>query len=285
MKAENIKPRRCLLYMPASRLEIYPKAVASGADVVCVDLEDATADDAKDAVRAETIAHFAEDKPGGTVERTVRINGLRTREGLADLIALAEAPAAPDGILIPKVKAAEEIRIARDILAPVHPDLKFHIQIETNDGLKNAHEIAKASHKVASLVFGGFDMSASLRVEPGWDALLYARQSLVHTAARANIDLLDMPFFGLDDPDGLAAETTRARDIGFTGKCAIHPKQVEIINTAFTPDADEVARAKDLIAKFEARDQAFTIIDGVIMEKPVVERLYRTIAIADRLQD
>ncbi|MEK9679104.1 MAG: CoA ester lyase, partial [Rhodospirillaceae bacterium] len=79
--------------------------------------------------------------------------------------------------------------------------------------------------------------------------------------------------------------TTRVRDIGFTGKCAIHPKQVEIINTAFTPDADEVARANNLIAKFEAQDQAFTIIDGVIMEKPVVERLYRTIAIADRLQD
>ncbi len=285
MKAENIRPRRCLLYMPASRLEIYPKALASGADVVCVDLEDATADDAKDAVRAETFAHFANDKPDGKVERTIRINGLRTREGLADLVALAEAPAATDGILIPKVKAAEEIRIARDILAPVHPDLKFHIQIETNDGLKNAHEIAKASHKVASLVFGGFDMSASLRVEPGWEALLYARQTLVHAAARANIDLLDMPFFGLDDPDGLAAETTRARDIGFTGKCAIHPKQVAIINAAFTPDADEVARAKDLIAKFEAQDQAFTIIDGIIMEKPVVERLYRTIAIAERLTD
>lgn len=282
MKAENIKPRRCLLYMPASRLEIYPKAVASGADVVCVDLEDATAEDDKDEVRAATFAHFNVAQDDQDVERTVRINGLRTRAGMADLVALAEAPSAPDGILIPKVKSAEEIRIARDMLGPIHPDLKFHIQIETNEGLKNAHEIAKASHKVGSLVFGGFDMSAALRVEPGWETLLYARQALVHAAATAGVDLLDMPFFGLDDAEGLRDETVAARDIGFTGKCAIHPKQVETINEAFTPDEGEVARARDLIAKFEAQDQAFTVIDGTIMEKPVVERLYRLIAIAER---
>jgi len=280
--SRGIVPRRCLLYMPASRPEIFPKALASGADVVCVDLEDATADQEKDSLREATIKLAAgNDNPG--VESILRINGIRTREGLQDVAALAAANTVPDGILIPKVRSAEEIRIIRDLLGPIHPELGFHVQVETNDGLENVREIAKSSHKVRSLVFGGFDMSAGLRVEPGWNALLYARQRLVHAAASANIDILDMPNFGLDDPDGLARETRNAAEIGFTGKCAIHPKQVETINDVFSPSKEEVARAKDLIAKYEAQDQAFTIIDGTIMEKPVVERLYRTIAISERI--
>ena len=278
----HITPRRCLLYMPASRPEIFPKACASGADMVCVDLEDATADRHKDALR-ESAIELAAGNHNDQVESILRINGIRTREGMSDVIALANAEKVPDGILIPKVKAAEEIRIIRDLLGPIHPDLDFHIQVETTDGLENAREIAMASHKVESLVFGGFDMSAGLRVEPGWEALLYARQRLVHAAASANIDILDMPNFGLDDPEGLAEETTNASGLGFTGKCAIHPKQVETISDVFSPTAEEIENAENLIAKYEAQDAAFTIIDGTIMERPVVERLYRAIAIAERI--
>ena len=282
MNSDTIIPRRCLLYMPASRPEMFPKAITSGADVICVDLEDATADRDKDALRLDAITlASANDNP--QVESILRINGLRTREGLLDLAAIAAQRRVPDGILIPKVKSAEEVRIVRDVLGPAHPDLSIHVQLETNDGLENAREIAKSSHKVKSIVFGGFDMSAGLRVEPGWNALLYARQRLVHAAASANVDILDMPNFRLDDPASVTEETQRAREIGFTGKCAIHPKQVTAISAVFTPSEEDAARAKDLIAKFEAQDQAFTIIDGTIMEKPVVERLYRTIAIAERI--
>jgi citrate lyase beta subunit len=126
-------------------------------------------------------------------------------------------------------------------------------------------------------------MSSSLRVEPSWNALLYARQRLVHAAASAHVDIIDMPNFNLDDPVELTEEAQRALEIGFTGKCAIHPKQVAAINAVFTPSEEVAARAKQLIAKFEAQDQAFTIIDGIVMEKPVVERLYRTIAISERI--
>jgi citrate lyase beta subunit len=281
MDIDATPPRRSFLYVPGARPERFAKAMTSGADMVCVDLEDAVAGDAKEAGRTATIAFFGEPNTSG-VERLVRINGIRTAEGLADLYAFATASSAPDGILLPKVKSADEARIALDVMAPKHPGVKIHIQMETVEALEAAHEIANTPG-IASLVFGGFDMAAGLRVEPHWDALLYARQRLVHAAATAKIDLLDMPFFGLDDEAGLKRETEAAQRIGFTGKTCIHPKQVAIVSAAFSPSAAEIARARDLIAKFEAQDQAFVVIDGVILEAPVLQRLYRIVAIAERI--
>ena len=281
--SQNANPRRSLLFVPGARLEILPKAEASGTDIICIDLEDAVADDAKDAVRAEAITAVADYASQDKTEIWLRINSIRSTEGMADIIALAESDTAPDGLMLPKISSPEEIRILRDVLSTKHSELKFHPLIETTEGLKWAYEIAKSSHKIGSLLLGGFDMSANLRVEPGWKALLYARQKLVLAAANAKVDLLDMPFFGLDDPDGLKEESQNAAEIGFTGKCAIHPKQIEIINEVFSPSAEEIARAKDLISKYEAQDKAFVEIDGVLMEKPIVERLYRTLAIAARI--
>jgi len=281
MEIDATPPRRSFLYVPAARPERFAKAMISGADMVCVDLEDAVAVDAKEAGRTASIAFFGEPSTSG-VERLVRINAIRTAEGLADLYAFAQAESAPDGILLPKVKSADEAEIALDVLAPKHPDVKIHVQMETVEALEAAFVIANTPG-VASLIFGGFDMAAGLRVEPVWDALLYARQRLVHAAATAKIDLLDMPFFGLEDEAGLKREAENAQKIGFTGKTCIHPKQVAAVNSAFSPSAAEIARARDLIAKFEAQDQAFVVIDGVILEAPVLQRLYRTIAIADRI--
>jgi citrate lyase beta subunit len=213
----------------------------------------------------------------------VRINSIRTPAGLADLGALAAAKRAPDGVLLPKVRAAEEVVIVRDLLAPAHPGVRLHVQMETPEALEHAHDVARACPDLAAFVFGGFDMAAGLRVQPAWDTLLYARQRLVHAAAAAGIDLLDMPFFGLDDEAGLKGEAEAAARLGFTGKTAIHPKQVNTIAAAFSPSADEIKRARELVAKYEAQDQAFVVIDGVILEAPVLQRLYRTLAIAERI--
>jgi citrate lyase beta subunit len=281
MEIDATPPRRSFLYVPAARPERFAKAMTSGADMVCVDLEDAVAGDAKEAGRKAAIAFFGEANTSG-VERLVRINAIRTAEGLADLYAFAQADSAPDGILLPKVKSADEAEIAFDVLAAKHPDIQIHVQLETVEALEAAFVIANTPG-VASLIFGGMDMAAGLRVEPVWDTLLYARQRLVHAAATAKIDLLDMPFFGLDDDAGLKREAENAQKIGFTGKTCIHPKQVATVSAAFSPSAAEIARARDLIKKYEAQDQAFVVIDGVILEAPVLQRLYRTLAIADRI--
>jgi (S)-citramalyl-CoA lyase len=281
-------PRRSLLFVPGARLEIFPKALAGATDIICIDLEDAVADDIKDTVRREVISVIANHKSLGAdpkKEIWIRVNSIRTATGMADILALAQAKVVPDGIMLPKVLSPEEIRIVLDVLSTKHNDLKFHPLIETTEGLKWAYEIAKSSHKIGSLVLGGFDLSANLRVEPSWNTLLLARQQMVLAAANAKVDLLDMPYFGLGDLSGLKLETKNASEIGFTGKCAIHPEQISIINAVFSPSAEEVAKAKDLISKYEAQSKAFVEIDGVLLEKPILERLYRTLAIAERINN
>ena len=284
--SEQIKPRRSLLFVPAVRLEMFPKALNSGADIVCVDLEDSVAEDKKETSRAASISAIASNNVKNIdpkKEIWIRINPVRSSTGLEDIIALFNSDIVPNGIMIPKVTSPEEIRILRDIISIKHPELTFHPLIETSNGLKQANEIAKSSHKVGSIIFGGFDMAANLRVEPSWNGLLFARGQLALAAANANIDLLDMPHFKLDDLSDLKKETQAAIEIGFTGKCAIHPKQIDIINDAFTPTNAEIEKARNLISKFEAQDQGFAEIEGILMEKPVVQRLYRTLAIAERI--
>jgi (S)-citramalyl-CoA lyase len=280
-------PRRSLLFVPGTRLEILPKALASSTDIICIDLEDAVADDQKYSVREKVISIVAttkSSKANPEKEIWVRINSIRTTSGLADILALAQADKAPNGIMIPKINSPEEIHILRDILSEKHKELIFHPLIETTKGLKWSYEIAKSSHKIGSILLGGFDMSANLRTEPNWNALLFSRQQLVLAAANAKVDLLDMPYFGVDNPEGLRQESQKVLEIGYTGKCAIHPKQIDIINQIFSPTLDEIDRAKNLIKKYEAQDEAFVEIDGVLMEKPIVERLYRVIAIGERIK-
>lgn len=282
-----LNPRRTLLFVPGNKLKMFPKALASNADIVCIDLEDAISPENKVGARQEAILlinDYLSSVHDNKVEIWLRINSIRNPLGLADIIALAEVRHAPDGIMIPKIEAPEEIRILRDVLSNKHPKLNFHPLIETTAGLNFCVEIAKSSHKIGSLVLGGFDMSANLRVDPHWDTLLYARQKLVLAAANADVDLLDMPYFELNNYNGLKRESEECSKLGFTGKCAIHPKQIEAINETFTPTLEEIERAKTLIDKYQSQDAAFVEIDGVLMEKPILDRLYRTIAIADRIK-
>ena len=285
-KYPEAKPRRSLLFVPGSRLEMLPKALATSTDVVCIDLEDAVALELKDTARKQVVSIIEEKvskKSYTNKEIWVRINAIRSIAGLADILAIAETDIAPDGIMVPKINSPEEIKILRDTLSLKHQDLKFHPLIETTQGLKLVYDIAKSSHKIGSLIFGGFDMSTNLRVDPNWDSLLFARHEIILAAANAKIDILDMPYFGLTNSDGLEKESRMALKIGFNGKCAIHPKQIDVINQVFSPSLDEVKDAKKLIKKYESQNMAFAEIDGVLMEKPVVDRLYRIIAIAEQI--
>ena len=195
---DKINPRRSLLFVPAARLEMLSKALNSAADVVCIDLEDSVADDNKDSARTEAISVISNTNNNNTKhskEIWIRINSIRSTTGLEDVVALTKSGFPPDGIMMPKISSPEEVRILRDIIIEKHPDLILHTLIETTDGLKKAYEIAKSSHKVGSIIFGGFDMAANLRIDPNWSGLLFAREQLVLVAANSKIDLLDTPHF------------------------------------------------------------------------------------------
>lgn len=283
MSKIEARPRRSLLFVPGLRPDRYQKALDAGADIVCIDLEDAVAGPRKAEARELTMPLFRDDTHPH-VERMVRINALSTPDGLKDLTAMIESDSPPQSIMIPKIRSAEEVQLIDTLLAtgPARR-IRFCVIVETNQALEHAVNIALASDRIDSMILGAVDMSADLRCKKAWEPLLYARSRLVHAAATAGIDLLDVPYLDLEDPDGLREEASRCADLGFTGKASIHPKQLPIIHSAFTPDKVTIERARQICAAFENDDTGLVVIDGELIELPVVRSMYRVLAIAERV--
>jgi citrate lyase beta subunit len=283
--SRQARPRRSLLFVPGLRPDRFEKALDAGADIVCVDLEDAVARDRKAEARALTLPLF-KDHARSDIELMARINGLSTPDGLKDLTALLELEAPPPAIMIPKIRSAEEIQLIDTLLStgPARA-IRFCVIVETNQGLERAHDIARASPRIDSMILGAVDMSADLRCQKAWEPLLYARSRLVHAAASAGIDLLDVPFLNLEDPEGLREEAARCAALGFTGKASIHPKQLPAIHEAFTPDPRTIEKAKKVCAAFEQDRTGLVVVDGELIELPVVRSMYRVLAIAERVQN
>lgn len=282
MPQTAFRPRRSLIFMPGDKPDMFPKALKAGADIVTVDMEDAVAPNDKDAARERTVTLFttAEAKSADGPEKLIRINSLRSPDGLKDVSAILDAGALPAGLMMPKVRAADDVRLLDEVLTEAGSPILLHVIIETNDALEHAFEIARASERVATLLFGGVDISAELRCEQTWDNLLYARSRVVHAAAGAEVDLIDVPWLDLDDADGMRREAEASAALGFTGKGAIHPKQIETLNAIFSPSDEAVAHAKRIVDAFEQADGGLVVIDGKLIEKPVLRSMQRTLAVA-----
>ncbi len=278
------RPRRSFLFVPGTGLEMVPKALAAGPDIVCVDLEDAIAPADKAHARRVTLALFAALPPNPAgCELLVRINSLRTPEGLEDVLAILAAASPPPALMLPKCNSPDEVRMLDELLENADCRARLQVIIETNAGLEACFDIARASSRIDALLFGGADMAAELRVAPGWEGLLYARSRLVHAAASAGVDLIDVPFLDLEDMDGLAREAAQCAALGMTGKGAIHPRQLPVIEHHFSPGPEQVAAARAIVAAFEAAGTGLLVVDGRLIEKPVLRSQYRILAIAERL--
>lgn len=269
--------RRSFLFVPGLRPDRFGKALEAGADVVCIDLEDAVAPDRKDEARGLSLPLYHEFKDAKP-EKAVRINSVRTAEGLDDLVALLRLETAPDAVVLPKVRTADEVRIVGDLLRQRPEPIAIYVIIETAEGLENAASIALADPLVVALFIGAVDLSAELRVRPQWDALFYARSRIVHAAARAEIAVLDVPYLAIDDLDGLKREARRSADLGFTGKALIHPSHITVIHAAFAPTAEEIAYAKRVIAAYQESTTGLAVVDGKLIEKPVIREAERILA-------
>ncbi len=280
---ETIRPRRSFIFAPALRPEIYPKALASGTDIVCVELEDGVAPKDKDIARANAMAMFAQPQADDGVERVVRINGVREAFGIADVQAILASDTPPPVIMMPKVRTPDEVVWLDDLLSERGHSTKLQVIIETNQGLEAAFEIAHCSDRLVALFFGGVDMAAELRCENRWEPLLYARSRVVHAAASAGLDVIDVPYLDLDDLEGMTTEAQKAKALGFSGKGSVHPKQVAALNEVFTPSEQEIDRARQIINAFEADGSGLVVIDGKLIEKPVLRDMHRILAIADRI--
>ena len=280
----NIRPRRSFIFTPGLRPDMYPKALASGADVVCVELEDGIAPKDKAEARRKALALFESQQADDGVERIVRINSMRERFGIEDLNAILTSKTPPPALMLPKIRTPDEVVILDQLLTEAGHDTRLHVIIETNEGLEAAFEIAKCSPRIDAMFFGGVDMAAELRCQNSFDSLLYARARVVHASAAAGLDVLDVPFLDLDDPEGMRVEAEKVRDLGFAGKGSVHPKQIAGLNEVFTPSEVQISRARRVIAEFEEADTGLLVIDGKLIEKPVLREMYRIVAIADQMQ-
>lgn len=280
-----IQPRRSFIFSPGTDPSMFTKALGSGADIVCVELEDGVAPHDKDDARVNMLGIFAEPQADDGVERIVRVNELGSDYGRADLAAIYDAKSPPPALMLPKVNTAEEVRGVSDKLDELGMPVRLQIIIETNHGLEAAYDIAHASHRIDSLLFGGVDLAADLRCEYAWESLLYARSRVVHAAAAAGVDAIDVPWLDLKDFDGLRREAEASARLGFTGKGAIHPNQIEIINEVFSPSADEIAHARKIVAAFEEANTGLVVVDDKLIERPVLRTMARIIAVADRASE
>lgn len=271
--------RRSLLFVPADRPQLFEKATAGPADMICLELEDGVGPDHKDKARAGMLS-FMTGFDGADAEVLVRINHPDTPAGEADLAAILSVPEFPAGIMIPKISSADQLRDIDKRLAAGGCDSRLYILIETNSGLEQCFDILRASDRLEMVLFGGVDLSAELRCRPAWEPLLYARQRVVHAAATAGIDVMDMPYLNIADQDGLLTEARAAADIGFTGKAAIHPAQLATLHQAFTPAEEQVAWAQKVIAAYQQSETGVTVLEGRLVERPVVDRMRRILALA-----
>jgi (S)-citramalyl-CoA lyase len=285
MTDDQMRPRRTFIFAPGTNPDMFPKALGSGADIVCVDLEDAVAPKDKAAARAAAFNQLPAAEGPPRVERVIRINCLRTLDGMADVKELLEGEHRIEAVMLPKVKGPEEVRNLSDLLDEYRRDTRLHVIIETNEALEVAHHIAGASDRIEALFFGGVDMAADLRCKGTWMALQYARSRVVHAAATAGIDALDVPFLDLDDRDGRIREATLAAELGFTGKGAIHPKQIVDLNAVFTPDEASVAHARRVLDAFAAGDTGLLVVGSKLIEKPVLRSSARMVAVYERARE
>jgi citrate lyase beta subunit len=258
--------------VPGSDERKLRRALASAADGVIVDLEDAVLPEAKGTARALTVRVVQESET--TAARIVRINGTETEWWENDLEALGSLSL--DAIMLPKAspEAVEALGSAGPPLIPL---------IETAQGLRLAFEVA-SEPRVAALALGGADLAVELRLSPRADGqeLLYARSKVVADSAAAGIrPPFDVVHFDLRDQAGLEAEAAYARSLGFGGKLCVHPDQLDVVNRVFAPTEAELAWASSIIAAHEAGAQegrGAVALDGTLVDRPVVERARQIIA-------
>lgn len=283
MTDRAVRPRRSFIFSPGLKPEMFPKALACGTDIVCVELEDGIAPKDKDVARGRALKLFEAPQADDGVERIVRINCLRDRFGLADVQAILATDTPPPALMLPKVKTPDEVIWLDELLTERGHACRLHVIIETNAALEAVYDIAKASPRMDALFFGGVDMAAELRCKNAYGPLLYARSRIAHAAAGAGLDVIDVPYLDLEDPEGMRREAELVRDLGFGGKGSIHPKQIAILNEVFTPSAEQIAQAQKILKAFEEADTGLVVIDGKLIEKPVLRDMNRILAIAERI--
>lgn len=288
------RPNRCQLFGPGSRPAIFEKMANSAADVVNLDLEDSVAPSDKDSARANVIAAISDIEWGNKV-LSVRINGLDTPYWYRDVVDLLElAGERLDQIMIPKVGCAADIYAVDALVTAIETakgrdkKIDFEVIIESAAGIAHVEEIAAASPRLVAMSLGAADFAASMGMQTTgiggtqvnyymlqdgakhWsDPWHWAQVAIVAACRTHGVLPVDGPFGDFSDDDGFRAQARRSATLGMVGKWAIHPKQIAIANEVFTPSAEAVAEAREILAAMEqakSNGEGATVYKGRLVD-------------------
>jgi len=272
--------RRSALYMPGSNARALEKARSLPADVLIFDLEDSVAPDAKVPARDRAIGAVASGY--GNRECVIRINGLDTPWGTADIAAVARSGA--DAVLVPKIDTVEDLERIEAMLAAYQapPQLDLWAMIETPRAVQVIDAIAGAGRRLRVLVMGTADLATALRIEPDpqRSGLVASLSRCVVAARAAGIDILDGIDAVLDDDAGFQQSCIQGKTLGFDGKTLIHPRQIDTANTVFGVSPDELEQARTVAAAWDAaavRGEGIAVVDGRMIEQLHANAARRTI--------
>lgn len=280
----TIRPRRSVLYLPASNPKAVAKVRTLAADVVVLDLEDAVAPEAKAEARAGALAALREGGFGRR-EVVIRVNGFGTPWAKDDLVAAAQA--GPDAILVPKVSGPEDVRAYDAAIAAAPAHTRLWIMVETCALLPRLDEVAAlaSSTRLAALAMGTNDLAKEMRaqIRPGRAPFLPILSATICAARAHGLQVFDGVSNEFKDMNVVRAECEQGLEFGFDGKCLIHPDQVETCNAVFTPSAAEVAWAEAVVAAFampENQGKGAIRVEGKMAELLHLEQAQRLLAIA-----
>lgn len=266
---------RSLLFVPGARPDRFQKAVDAGADLTCIDLEDAVPPGGKADARQATLDYLRElegrERPVG-----LRVNGFDTEWIADDLAALKDAQGV-DFVMMPKPIALSDL----DRLREAFGQDRIIVVMETARSLGMAEAIADHP-AVCGAIYGAIDLAGEIGCDLSWEAHLYGRSRCAAAFGAARKVLFDVPYLDVKDPEGLKAETLRAKILGIHARAAIHPAQLGPIHEALAPTDAEVAKAKRVIEAFEAAEGGVALLDGKMIELPVIKAARRVLAAAAR---
>ena len=247
------------LFIPANKLDWIEKTFQKGTDSIIIDLEDSISENQKDQAREDLYSHLKNNSHVG--ELIIRVNPVDDKFGQEDIKLLSSTDLSIGAFMLPKI---EDCALIDNL-----PEINIIALLETPNAINNISLIAKEK-KVKGLALGGADLSASLGSTMDWDSLLYARSKIVLESAINNLFSIDSPFMDIDNLDKLQEESKKAKALGFNGKAAIHPSQVDVIKSSFLPDEQEINEAREIIKAFKKSSSAVMAFNGRMIDQPII---------------
>lgn len=267
---------RSILYTPALSLDRVVKAWSYDADVHLIDLEDAVPPPEKPAARM--VCRRALEKAPNPANIAVRVNQLGTVDAVHDLLMITDCPVTPGFIVMTMVESAVEVTLMRDTLASAGAHPEIFVTVETVAAVSGIDAIAAAAD---GLVLGSADLAATLGIEITWAGLLAARQAMALACARHDTACVDTANFRLGEPQVLAEEIDRVRELGFHGKATVHPGELDAINRALRPGEDGLRLARRVTEAVRAANGGVAVLDGNMVGPPFARLARTTVALGD----